>query len=92
MDCGRLIHGKDPKRLVASITLLDQRYDPRSFQDGLETIPTQACHMQQHVLHSIVRYDETKTFGNIEPFHDAGDFDQFNRIYCQILETGNAFR
>lgn len=92
VDRSRLIHGQDSERLIAAIPFLDKGYNTRTFQNCLEAVPAQAGHMQQHVLHTVIRNDKAESLSHVEPLHDASDLDQFDWIYWEILETGNAFR
>jgi len=43
----------------------------------------QAGDVQQHIRHAVVGNDETEPLGNIEPFDDAG---QFNEIGPRIVD------
>ena len=41
--------------------------------------------MQQHILHAVVRDDETETLGDVEPLDDAGDLDQIDGVAALVI-------
>ena len=75
MDRRRFIHAEDAERLQALGPRQHLADDARAFIGGLIAVAAQAGHVQQHVGHAVVGNDEAVTLGDIEPFDDAGDFD-----------------
>ena len=52
---------------------------PRALISGLIAVAPEHCDVQQNVRPTIVGNDETVALRCVEPFDDAGDFDQIGR-------------
>ena len=79
MNRRRFIHGDDAERLQAFGARQHLADDARALIGGLVAVAAQAGHMQKHVAHAIVGHDEAITLGHVEPFDDAGHFNDLRR-------------
>src|SRR5262245_6280026 len=87
MDSGRLIHGQDAEGLQTLRPLHRLDHDSRPLMGSLESVATQAGHVQQHIGHAVVRDDEPEPLGDIEPFdHTRNLDDRCCRIADQTVE------
>ncbi len=76
VDRGRFIHREDAEGLQALGALQHLADDARAFISRLESVAPQAGHVQQDVRHPVVGNDETESLRYVEPFDEAGDFDE----------------
>jgi len=80
-------HGEDSEGLPTLRPLHRLDHDSRALMSGLESIATQAGHVQKHVGHAVVGDDEPEPLGDIEPFDHARNLDdRCRRIADQIVE------
>lgn len=47
--------------------------------------------MHQHILHAVIRHDEAKPLGDIEPFDHAGDFDEVEGVAAKVVIMHDVF-
>jgi hypothetical protein len=62
------------------VPLLDFADHPGAFKNGLISVAAQTSHMQQDVLHPVVRNDETEPLGDVKPLDDAGNLHEIHRV------------
>ncbi len=57
-----LVHGENAEGLIGAVALLNESHDAGAFENGLIPIAAQAGHVQQNILHAVVRHDEAEAF------------------------------
>ena len=99
MDRGRFVHREDPERLIALGALDAFAYQPRPLVSRLKAIAPEHCDVQQHIGPAVIRNDEAVALRGIEPFDNAGDFDEVGRglaearqcLHCRIARSARIF-
>src|SRR6185437_16194240 len=76
MDRRRFVHREDAESLVALGTLHTLADEPRSLVGRLVAVAPKHRDVKQHVRPAIVRNDEAIPLRGVEPFDDAGYFDE----------------
>src|SRR5262249_57289215 len=64
-------------------------HDARGLIGDLEAVAPQAGHVQENVGHPVVGNNEPVALGDVEPFDDAGEFDDARGLVAD-LATGAA--